>query len=165
MSLARIGLSDAQANAEALARRDGPYAAENRLTVRRHFDWRNREPRDLREAVRLVRCAYSDEVPSQMAEGSDTYYPDGSPRFAPEAEVYIFEGSAGPFGRLLAHLERGSEHERKRAAIVRHVTIGSQSPWQSAVAEGVPSWCALLVAEDALRGFLRQLGSQRAAAA
>jgi len=165
VTLARIGLSDAQANAEALARRDGPYAAENRLTTRRAFDWRNREPRDLREAVRLVRAAYSDEIPGRMAEGSDTYNLDGSPRFAPETAAYIFEGSAGPFGRLLAHLERGSEHERKRAAIVRHVTIGSQSPWTAAVAEAVPGWCALLVAEDELRGFLRQLSSQRAAAA
>lgn len=163
-ALSRIGPSDAQANAEALARRDGPYMAENRATTRRAFDWRNREPRDLREAVRLARAAYSDDVPEQMAEGSDTYNADGSPRFAHQAYEAIFEGS-GPFRSLLSCLSRGEESERRRAAIVSHVTIGSQGPSLAAIAEGVPPWCALLVAEDALRGFLRQLSSQRAAAA
>ena len=45
----------------------------------------------------------------------------------------------------------------KRAAIVSHVTIGSQGPVQAAIREGVPNWCAKLVAEDVLRSFLRRL--------
>lgn len=162
-ALARIGRSDAQANADALARRDVPYGRENRATVARAFDWRNREPRDLREAVRLVRAAYADEIPQRMVEGSDTYNLDGSPRFAAEAAAYIFDGRATgePFRSLLAVMEAGAEPERRRAAIVRHVTIGSQGPKEAAIAEDVPAWCAGLVAEDTLRGFLRSLSAIR----
>ena len=66
-----------------------------------------------------------------------------------------------PFRATLARMERGSEPEAKRAAIVRHVTIGSQGPKEAAIAEGVPSWCARIVAEDALRSFLRLLSDVR----
>ena len=158
-ALARIGRSDAQANADAL-RRPGPYSDENRATMARAFDWRAAEPRDLREAVRLARRAYAEEVPSALTEGSDTYYPDGSPRMSPPAEAYIF-GGAGPFRSLLAAWEHAAEPERRRAAIVRHVTIGARGPKESAIDEGVPSWCAALVAEDTLRAFLRALMSWR----
>jgi hypothetical protein len=61
----------------------------------------------------------------------------------------------------LADLSCGSEQERKRAAIVSHVTIGSQEPAQAAIQEGVPSWCARLVAQDALFFFLHSMSDLR----
>ena len=118
----------------------------------------------------MVRRAYADEVPSDLHEkGEDGIGPDGTPKWTTRAEGYIFgsaQGSDGPdavswyHSPFRAHLDamaRGNEAERKRAAVVSHVTIGSQGPQEAAIKEGVPTWCAKLVAEDALRSFLRGL--------
>jgi hypothetical protein len=51
--------------------------------------------------------------------------------------------------------------EHRRAAVVSHVSIGSQGPVEAAMAEGVPAWCAKVVAEDALRSFLRSMTDLR----
>lgn len=75
-----------------------------------------------------------------------------NPRNRPLVSFYV-----SPFRATLANMERGPEPEAKRAAIVRHVTIGSQGPQEAAIAEGVPAWCAKTIAEDALRSFLRRL--------
>lgn len=205
---AYVGISDAQANAEALHRRTYTYAPENAESLRVAWDFHRREPKDLREAVHYVRKAYADEVPDKLHEGYDSIGEGGTPKMTARAEGYIFgrpdaddakrgkcicmdlvkkgrmvehqgEGSASaghfddcpanpqnqamlgyyhtPFRAALANLEHGAEAERKRAAIVAHVTIGSQGPVEAALAEGVPAWCAQLVAEDALRSFLRSL--------
>lgn len=171
------GLSDAQANAEALARRGAPFSAPSEASFRVAWDYRQREPADLREAVRAVRAAYADEVPTKLHEGCDSIGEGGTPKMTPRAEGYLF-GSPGsddaarnpetgerdavgyfhsPFRARLDEMTRGDEASRKRAAIVAHITIGSQGPVTAAIAEGVPSWCAKLVAEDAIRAFLRRL--------
>lgn len=169
--------SDAQSNAEALARRDGPFAPESRTSAGMAYDWRRRQsPRDLRHAVSLVRRAYSDEVPAKLHEGG--LADDGTPAMTAKAEAYIF-GSATwtdagkgetpilsyyltPFRATLDGMEQhNAESVRKRAAIVRHVTIGSQEPEQAAITEGVPSWCSRMVAMDALTAFLRLLSDVR----
>lgn len=167
-----IGPSDAQANAEALARRGTPYTVESQVSFTYAWDPNRRIPQDLREAVRMVRRAYADEVPVKLHDGPDAIGPDGTPRMTPRATGYIF-GSAladdradadqlvayyhAPFRACVARMMSSDESQRKRAAIVSHVTIGSQGPKEAAIAEGVPSWCAKLVAEDALRSFLRSL--------
>jgi len=178
-----IGISESQAaaNAEILESRGRTYAGPSADSFRIAWDWRKRQPRDLREAVRMVRAAYSDEVPSKLHDGPDAIGPDGTPRMTARAEGYIFgdqrSDDAGrnaetgerdlvgtyhaPFRARLAELSCGSEQERKRAAIVQHVTIGSQAPVEAAIAEGVPSWCARLVAEDALRFFLHSMSDLR----
>lgn len=175
----RTGLSDAQSNANAMARREFPHTKAHRGSVSFAWDWQKREPRDLRDAVRIVRKAYEDEVPRRMTEGPDSIGDDGTPRFSSQAEGYIFGSpsrtDAGhdtedrplvsyyqtPFRATLAHMEHGPEPESRRAAIVRHVTIGSQGPQEAAIAEGVPVWCAKTVAEDAIRSFIRRLSDVR----
>ena len=173
--------SEAQANAEALHRRSAPYTDAQRASVRVQWDIRNREPQTLRDAVRAVRRAYSDEVPTKLHEGPDSIGEGGTPKMTPRAEGYLFgdpraddaarDPETGerdlvgyhhaPFRARLADMEQGNLTDRKRAAIVRHVAIGSRNPADSAQAEGVPLWCAKVVAEDALRVFLRGLSDLR----
>ena len=166
-----FGPSDSQANAEALRWRDAPFTAASDVSFRVKWDYHRREPRDLREAVSMARRAYADEVPSELHEkGEDGIGPDGTPKWTAKANGYIFGDTDGsdrkdasemvsyyhaPFRAKLAEMEAGDEASRKRAAIVSHVTIGSQGPQEAAIKESVPSWCAKLVAEDALRAFLR----------
>jgi hypothetical protein len=209
------GISDAQANAEALARRGSPYTAASGASFSVNWDWHRREPENLREAVRMVRRAYADEVPTKLHDG-DELADDGTPKMTAKAEGYIFgrddaddaklgqcacsatrnvagpeqhgqyedsgipEGGGHtqdcpanprnrplvgyyhtPFRATLANMGRGDECSRKRAAVVSHVSIGSQGPVEAAMAEGVPAWCAKTVAEDALRSFLRSMTDLR----
>lgn len=172
-----MGKSEAQANADALARRGSPYTAASEVSFRVRWDWSRREPADLREAVRMVQRAYSDEVPPKLHEGPDSIGPDGTPKMTPQAEGYIF-GSPGanddpdagmsyyrsPFRAALAGMSKGQETERLIGAIVSHVAIGGQTPYKAAVAAGVqpsPSCVASWVAEYALRAFLRGLSDVR----
>lgn len=125
----------------------------------------------------MVRRAYSDEVPQKMHDGPNAIGDDGTPRMAAKAVGYIFgpedRNDAGrnvetgqrdligwyyaPFRALLRKWSGGNDAARKRAAIVRHVAIGSQEGVSAAITEGVPSWCAYLVAEHTLREFCRNL--------
>lgn len=191
-------LSDSQANAEALARRDAPWTATSAQSFAVAWDWRKRAPRSLGEAVTMVRALYAAEVPTKLHEAA--IGEDGTPRMTPRAEGYIFgdprsddagrweepltddagqpvKGDDGkpvmvtrrdpighyhaPFRARLAGMEHGGELDRHRAAIVSHVTIGSQGPVQAAMAESVPQWCAKLVAEDALFAFLHGMSDLR----
>jgi hypothetical protein len=175
------GPSDSQANAEALARRGAPYSAASGVSFRVNWDWRKRQPRSLHEAVDMVRSLHASEVPSRLHEGPDTIGPDGTPKMTARAEGYIFGSGTGddaardaetgqrdpigyyhaPFRARLAEMGAGGELERKRAAIVQHVTLGQQAPVEAAMAEGVPSWCARMVAEDALRYFLHSMSDMK----
>ena len=165
------GISEAQSNALALERRSAPYSESSGQSFTVAWNYHNREPKDLREAVRMVRAAYADEVPGRMHNRDIA--DDGTPRMTPQAEGYIFGSDTSgterrvegeplpaldyyrtPFRAALEHLRRSSP---KRAAIVSHVAIGSQEGGAAAITEGVPAWCAKLVAEDTLRAFLRNL--------
>ena len=178
---AYIGPSEAQSNAEALMRRSAPYTAAAEASVKVAWDWRQRQPKSLREAVNMARQLHAAEVPSKLHEGPDSIGPDGTPRMTARAEGYIFGSGTSddaarnpetgerdpvgyyhaPFRARLAEMGCGDEQSRKRAAIVQHVTIGAQGPVEAAVSEGVPSWCAKLVAEDALRAFLHSMSDMR----
>jgi hypothetical protein len=125
----------------------------------------------------MVRRAYADEVPPKLHEGPDSIGPDGTPKMTARAEGYIFgredasdarkDPETGqwdalsyfhsPFRAALDNLAHGDEAEQHRGAIVQHVTIGGQGPAEAAIKEGVPWWCAKLVAENALLAFLRNL--------
>lgn len=172
-----IGPSEAQSNAEALRWRDAPFTATSDASFRVAWDWHRREPADLREALHMVRKAYSDEVPTKLHEGPDSIGEGGTPKMTTRAEGYLFGSpSSGsdrddaigwyhaPFRAQLdamqhATMPNGDADEacRKRAAIVSHVTIGSQGPQEAAIKEGIPAWAAKDVAEAALRSFLRGL--------
>jgi hypothetical protein len=176
-----IGPSDAQANADALARRGAPYTAASGQSFAVAWDWRKRQPKNLREAVDMCRSVYASEVPTKLHDGPDAIGLDGTPRMSARAEGYIFgdprsddagrDAESGqrdlignyhaPFRARLAEMSAGSELDRKRAAIVSHVTIGSQGPVEAAVAEGVPSWAAGIIARDALFAFLHSMSDIR----
>lgn len=196
-----LGRSEAQSNAEALYRRDHTYTEASAGSFRVAWDWHNRQPDDLRDAVRMVRRAYADEVPGKLHEGYDSIGEGGTPKMAGTFLAYLEhpastddppirclcdraagEHHAGdcpahprnrplisylryPFRALLDGWSRGGEGQRKRAAIVAHVAIGRTGPRAAAIAEGVPEWCARVVAEDALRSFLRSLSDVRVNAA
>lgn len=175
------GISDAQANAEALRHRESPYARASQASFTVQWDYRTRQPDNLREAVRMVRRAYADEIPTKLHEGYDSIGEGGTPKMTTKAEGYLF-GSPdssdakrdpetgerelvsyyhAPFRACLAQMARGDEASRKRAAIISHVTIGQQGPQEAAIAEGVPEWCAKIVAEAAIRTFLTRLSDVR----
>lgn len=170
-----IGPSEAQANAEALARRGAPYAGSSDASFRQAWDWRRREPVNLREAVRMVRRAYADEVPAKLHEGPDSIGEGGTPKMTARAEGYIFGSPRGsdvrhdpetgqpdlisyyhsPFRARLDELAHGDDTQRLIAQIVSHVTIGGRGPKEAAIEEGVLGACAHWVAEAAIRAFLR----------
>lgn len=174
-----LGPSEAQANAEALARRERTYSAASEASFTVNWDWHRREPRDLREATRMVQRAYADEVPTKLHDHD--IGPDGTPRMAAKAEGYIFGNPSAddagkdpetgqrdlmgyhytPFRATLDRFEHGNETDKHIAAIVSHVTIGGQGPKQAAIAEGIPSWAAGFVVEPALRAFLRSMTDLR----
>jgi hypothetical protein len=175
------GPSEAQINAEALMRRGAPYSAASDVSFRVSWDFHRREPSDLREAVRMVRKAYADEIPTKLHEGYDSIGEGGTPKMTARAEGYIMgssEASDGrpdpetgerplisyyhtPFRATLARWLRGNEGSRIRALIVQHVTIGQQSPSDAAIEEGVPRWCAKVVAWDALSSFHRDMSDMK----
>ena len=198
-----IGTSEAQANADALMRRGAPYSGASDVSFRVQWDFHRREPQDLRDAVRMARRAYADEVPEKLHDAA--IGDDGTPRMTAKAEGYIFGHAQSddapkpkcdcgaitgkgplaevwrhgddcaahsknqpligyyhaPFRACLDNMSRGDASSRRRAAIVSHVTIGSQGPQQAAIAEGAHPLDAKLVAWDALCGFLRSLTDLR----
>lgn len=176
MSRSHRGPSESQANADALARRDAPYSAASEASFRVAFDVRYRQPRDINDAVERVLRAYADDVPTKLHEGPDSIGEGGTPKMTERAEGYLF-GSAesddakrdpdglkdaisyyrSPFRACLAVMRSGNERSRKQAEIVAHVAIGSQRPSAAAVSVGVPYWCAMDVAEQALRAFMHNL--------
>lgn len=127
----------------------------------------------------MVRRAYADEVPTKLHDAA--IGEDGTPRMTARAEGYIFGNASAddagrdaetgqrdligyhftPFRATLERMCRGNETERKIAAIVGHVTIGSQGPKEAAISEGIPSWAVNLVAFPALRSFLHNMSDIR----
>jgi hypothetical protein len=169
-----LGPSDAQANADALARRSATYADEHARSWEVRFDRPSHEPRDLRELVRCLRRAYADEVPGRLH--TSQVDGGGTPAYAPEFARYLYgsefatdqgdgattETYLTPFRRALASMDTSEdEGTRKRAWIVSHVVLGGAGPAESAILEGVPSWCAKDVAERALAVFWRRLSDVR----
>lgn len=177
-----IGPSESQANADALARRGSPYSAASDTSFKVNWDWHKREPSDLREAVRMVRKAYSDEVPDKLHDGPDAIGDDGTPRMTARAVGYIFGDPQGddagrdpetgerdlagwhysPFRANLDVMSHGSETQRLYAAIVQSVTLGGQDPRDAALSAGVrPRAITKSVALMALRSFLRSMSDLR----
>lgn len=149
-------------------RREAPYADVHGRSIGEAWDASKRIPRDLREAVHQARVAWASEIPRALTEGPASVGDDGNPRFTADATTFIFGSPhhveptdstivgfrTTPFRSTIASMLTGDESSRKRAAIVGRITAGGMQPLQAAVAEGVPSWCAKTVAEDALRSVL-----------
>ena len=165
-------------NADVLARRGSPFTAASGASFTTRWDWHKRQPTNLREAEHMIRRAYTDEVPVKLHDGPSAIGPDGTPRMSTRAEGYIFGAADGddaahdaetgmrdligwyfaPFRARLHQWSRAqNEASRRRAAIVSHVALGSQSGMAAAIAEGVPSWCAYVVAEHTLSMFYQGL--------
>lgn len=163
-----FGPSEAQANADALANRGRTYADPNAASFKIQWDWHRREPRDLREAVNMVRKAYQDEVPTAIHEGPDSIGGGGTPKYRKTFLLYLEAPEATdagkgedpgwayhltPFKATLAAMSRGDLAARKQGEIVSRIAIGLQGPKEAAIAVGVPNWCAGREAEAALRAF------------
>jgi len=121
------------------------------------WDSNRREPDNLRDAVRLARRAYSDEVPDKLHEGYDSIGEGGTPKMTDRAVGYIMGDPEGddaardpetgqrdlagwhysPFRANLSVMARGTETQRLYAAIVQSITIGGQDPRGSALSAGV----------------------------
>lgn len=166
--------SDSQANAEALNRRERTYSAASEASFRISWDWTRREPRDLREAVRMARAAYNDETPvklhdAQIGEGGTPRMTAAMERIldspnatdAPKGERPLVSHYLTPFRAALDRLDKGAATEQRRARMVRHVTVGGMSPSEAAIREKANPFDAKLVIEDALRSFLRTLSDLR----
>ena len=171
------GISDAQAdaNADALANRGRTYADPNAASFTVSWNYHNRQPTTLSEAVDMIRQAYADEVPTKLHEGADSLSEGGTPEMHPRFVAYLDDDDQAGVERKTDHAAldymktpfRGTlaSYEPNRAKIVEHVAIGSMGPMQAAIEEGIPNWCARLVAEDTLFGFLRNLSDVKVAIA
>lgn len=169
-----IHKSEAQANAEALARRSSTYADEHAASWRVAFERPTHEQRRLRDLVRDLRKAYADEVPSRLHvhetdAGGD---PAWSPEFmryltasdyatdvrdkASDTEVYLT-----PFRACMASMEQSPDEATRRRATMVYDVIAGRGPVEAAMMAGVPEWCAKDVAEKALNVFWRRLSAVR----
>jgi len=169
--MTRLHKSDSQANAEALGRREMPYTDASGQSFTVAWNWHNRTPHSLSEAVDMIRQAYADEVPTKLHEGPDSIGEGGTPKMAPRFEAYLDDDPRAGFARpdpetgqrpALDYYKTPfratlASWEANRAKVIEHVAIGSMGPVQAVIAEGVPQWCARLVAEDVCYGFLRNL--------
>lgn len=161
------GKSDSQANAEALARRTSTYADEHAASWQVRFDRRGNEPTGLGGYVKELRAAYAAEVPDRMhrhdVDGG------GTPGFSAEMTALLYGNPFStddedfyryPFRACLQGMTRQTGEEMThRARIAAHVAIGGVSAVEAAIAEGVPAWCAKIVATDALRVTWRRLSA------
>ena len=166
------GISEAQANALALERRSAPYSASSGQSFTVAWNYHNRTPTTLSEAVNMIRQAYADEVPLRLHEGYDSIGEGGTPQMHQRFVSYLDDADdAGTTrGEALDFMKtpfRGTlaSYEPNRRRVIEAVAIGSKGPVQAVVAEGVPAWCARIVAEDTLFGFLRNLSDVKVAIA
>lgn len=167
--------SESQSNAEALERRERTYSEASGVSFRIQWDWHNREPKDLREAVRMIRAAYADEVPARLHNRD--LADDGTPHMTPQAEGYIFgSADAGTAPRVAgepppvfdfyrtpcrAAIAVLRQHSARWAELISAVAVGEHRPVDSAVmaaiSVGVPRDFAYEVADATIRAFLRNL--------
>lgn len=96
-----FGPSEAQVNADALANRGRTYADPNAASFRIQWDWNRREPKNLREAVHMVRKAYQDEVPTAIHEGPDSIGEGGTPKYRETFLRYMDSPTATDAGRAV----------------------------------------------------------------
>lgn len=167
-----IGPSESQS--EALARRESPYTAASGISVGVQWDWTRREPRNVNEAVRIVRQAYSDEVPGRLHEGPDAIGEGGTPKMDVRAEAYLFGDDRAGYERpdaetgelplldfyrtpFRAALASWQQRKPAHAALVFAVAVGGQGPMQATINAGVPAPFAMVVADDTLRCFIRAM--------
>lgn len=138
------GISDAQANAEALANRGRTYADPNAASFRISWDANRRAPRDLRHAEHLCRSAYRDEVPTKIHEAG--LADDGTPKMTAKFEAYIFgdatwtdagRSSSCDCGKPLRDV-RGIMlpiHDRSCPALTNHAESFYLTPFRARLAE------------------------------
>ena len=83
-------VSEAQANAEALARRSAPYGEANRRTIDAAFGGvAIRSRGSLRDLVRPLLHEYAAEVPGKTTDGPDQLDAGGAPRFSAEFAAWL----------------------------------------------------------------------------
>lgn len=162
----RAWKSDAQANAEALARRSSAYADDHARSIEARSD-RGTPPAGLRALVVELRRAYRDEVPGTMhkhdVDGG------GTPAYSGEFAAYLYgspwatdkddDAYRTPFRAALASMHRNNPG---MAAIVGHVTIGGEDPVAAVRrSHDLDSWMCRAIAERALLVFWQRCSDIR----
>lgn len=189
-------MSDAELNARALSERGRTYSSEHAASMSIAWNRTSHRGKALRELVRIVRRAATDEVPLRLHERPEHVDAGGAPEMTPafiqyldapaatteRAHSFTGEGRAcercevladfhedpaflaefrTPFRAALSHMaELGDETSRKRAEIVNGIASG-QGPAEAAMAAGISSWAAKIVAADALVVFCDRLSDLR----
>jgi hypothetical protein len=158
--------SEAQANAEALARRSSAFADANRRSIERKAD-RGTPPGSLRALVVELRKAYRDEVPGAIhkhdVDGG------GTPAYSGEFAAYLYgspwatdkddDTYRTPFRAALAGMHHSNP---SMAAIVGHVTIGGEDPVDAVRRHhNLDSWMCRAIAERALLVFWQRCSDIR----
>lgn len=168
--MSRLRKSEAQANAEALARRSTTYADEHARTWQVRFD-RATPPPGLRALVIDLRRAYQDEVPETLhVHAVDE---GGTPAYTGAFAAFLYASPAvtdedgwyrTPFRRCLAAMTQGGEPAaRTMGAIVAHVTVGGEDPEDAVAREfaDLEPWAARAVAQRALTVFWKRCADVR----
>ena len=164
--MARTRISEAQANAEALARRSATYADEHAASWKVRFD-RGGTPPDLRALVNMVRTAYADEVPTRLhVHQTDA---GGDPAWSPEFTRYLTDSDYATdddvyrtaFRRCLAAMSRSDGPMARDARIVARIAIGGAGPSEAAIAERSHPYDAKGAAISALQSFWKRYSDFR----
>lgn len=163
--MSRVRKSEAQANAEALARRESTWTAAHAATWEARFD-RGTPPADLRPIVIELRRAYRDEVPQTLHKHAVD--DGGMPAYSGEFAAFLYASPSAtdeegwyrtPVRRALAAMTRSEEEAtRQMGRIAAHVTVGGDSPEDAVSREigGLHPWAARAIAHRALTVFWKR---------
>lgn len=181
MSKQLTRISEAQANAEALARRSTTYADEHAASWRLRFGRPSHEM-STRQLVAELLDAYAAEVPTRLHEGPDHIDEGGVPAMTGAFLGYLGSGATGTVTRepkvdsqgrdlnpvilgeyrkpVQAALE-GMRRSRGKVAwwgrIAERVILGSEHPVMAARAEGSHEHEAVRTANEALAECRRRI--------
>ena len=152
------GKSEAQSIAESRSR---TYADEHIVSVIRANDVRSM-PQSVGGLLYSLRQSAGDEIPRKLHDGPHQIDEGGTPRWSAAFSRYLMDNDGAqdqqsgvkltPFRAALTGMGRSqNETKRRYASIVARIVLNGDTMPQAAEAEGVPSWCAKVVSEEACR--------------
>ena len=162
----RATKSEAQSNAEALARRSATFADEHAASWAVRFDRPTHEPKSLRGYVHELRDAYEGEVPSRIHQHDVDG--GGTPAFTKAFEAWLYgspfatgvDGAyQSPLRATLAGMHRSEDARTQARARIAYRVVCGMGAEEAAIADGVQPHWAKVVATDALRVTWRRIAS------
>lgn len=170
--MSRSRISEAQANAEALARREATWTAAHAATWEARFD-RGTPPATLRELVITLRRAYRDEMPQTLHKHAVD--DGGTPAYSGEFAAFLYGSVAAteedgtyrtPVRRCLRSMLASSTADAaafQMGRIAGRVIVGGETPADAVDHEtGISEpWIARAIAERALLVFWKRCADVR----